>query len=61
MSSKSWKEEKSARQKIAEEILAENFLKMAKDKHRFKRSVNPKENKHKEIHTQTHHNKTAKI
>lgn len=42
MSSKSWKErKKSVGQKIAKEILAENVLNIAKDKHRFQKISKP--------------------
>lgn len=48
--------------KIFEEIVAGNFPNMVKDRNKDSRSsISPKHDKFKDIHTQKHHNQTAKL
>lgn len=39
--------------------MAEDFTNLMEDKQGFKKLSEPKQDKHKESHNQTHHNQTA--
>lgn len=53
------KGESVVHERMFEEIMAEDFTNLMKDKQGFKKLSEPKQDEHKESHNQTHHNQTA--